>query len=92
LESEVLNYIEAMDRGPSLIKEKPIGLNVVEETHTILMHGVRGSKKRPGQLRKEQNWIAETSLMAEIEDARYVPPRSRLRPSRRPARQVSDIL
>lgn len=70
-EKEVLNYVNAATRGLELIGERGMSLNVLKEIHEVMMTGVRGSGKRPGEFRKEQNAISHTKR---IEDARFVPP------------------
>lgn len=68
---EVANYIRALEHGLVRLKELPISLRLIRELHGILLEGVRGENKRPGQFRNVQNWIGRTSNIA---DARYVPP------------------
>jgi Fic family protein len=70
--AEVANYIRAMDFGLSNTQDRPLGLNVLKEMHALLMEGVRGSDKRPGQFRRERNWIGPPSCR--LEEASYVPP------------------
>lgn len=70
-EKEVLNYVNAATRGLELIAERGLSLNVLLQIHEVMMTGVRGSSKRPGEFRKEQNAISHTKR---IEDARFVPP------------------
>ena len=67
---EVQNYIEAMNRALNELEHTPFSSRLVRKTHRILMKGVRGAHKQPGEFRKCQNWIGGTS----INDAVFVPP------------------
>lgn len=69
---EVVNYIRALNHGLERLADLPICVRLTNEMHSILLEGVRGRDKRPGELRTEQNWIG--SHGATIEVARYVPP------------------
>jgi Fic family protein len=69
---EVANYVRALDHGVSRLRQIPLTLNLVRELHGILMEGVRGSDRRPGEFRKCQNWIGPPR--SKIAEARYVPP------------------
>jgi Fic family protein len=55
--SEVLNYIKATDYAMERMKELPLCLRLLKETHEILLSGIRGSEKSPGEFRRSQNWI-----------------------------------
>ncbi|HEV2461858.1 MAG TPA: Fic family protein, partial [Ktedonobacterales bacterium] len=50
----------------------PISLRLVRKMHEILLSGVRGQQKRPGDFRKEQNWVGGTTTT--LANAHYVPP------------------
>lgn len=65
---EVLNYVGALETG--LKNEMPISLNFVKGLHFILMQGVRGQNRAPGEFRRIQNRIGGASA----HDAAYVPP------------------
>ena len=70
---EVQNYIRAIHFGIEQITNPgglPLCCRLLKEIHKILMSGVRGEQKTPGEFRRSQNWIGGSSIM----DARYVPP------------------
>jgi Fic family protein len=68
---EVLNYRKAMGRAVDLMKELPLCQRVIKEAHNILMHGVRGQGKAPGEYRKIPNWIGPPGTP--MERATYIP-------------------
>ena len=68
---EVQNYIKAINYGVEKIKNGfPVCTRLIREIHKILMHGVRGEHKTPGEFRKSQNWIGGSMPST----AKYVPP------------------
>jgi len=67
---EVHNYIEAMNISIEALKELPLSLRLIRKAHKILMSGVRGQSKTPGEFRKSQNWIGGGSLKT----ATFIPP------------------
>ncbi len=70
---EVLNYRSAMRHAIDwLDRNLPFNTALISNIHRELMSGVRGAKKEPGQIRKEQNWIGRPG--AAIEQASYIPP------------------
>jgi len=68
---EILNYRKAMRRAEELLKDLPLCQRVVKEAHTVLLDGVRGHNKSPGEYRRIPNWIGPPGC--KIEEARYVP-------------------
>jgi Fic family protein len=67
---EVRNYIDAMNMAIAELEKLPVSTRLLCDTHAILMRGVRGQAKNPGQIRKMQNWIGGSGPM----DAAFVPP------------------
>ena len=68
--NEVNNYINAMNYAIESIKKIPLSIRLLKEIHKILLQGVRGENKQPGEIRKSQNWIGGNS----ITDAHFIPP------------------
>jgi len=68
---EVLNYRRAMRTAVEMMKNLPLCQRVIRDAHRVLMEGVRGDSKAPGEYRKTQNWIGSHGCL--IEEARFVP-------------------
>ena len=67
--SEVQNYIQAINYAVGRLDELPLSNRLLRETHAILLQGVRGEHKRPGEFRVSQNWIGVS-----LRNAAFVPP------------------
>lgn len=58
--TEVCNYVEALKYARAQMvspKGLPLSMRLLNETHRLLMRGVRGAGKAPGEVRRTQNWI-----------------------------------
>lgn len=67
---EVQNYIEAINTAVEDLQQLPLSIRVLKQTHAVLMQGVRGDHKMPGEFRTSQNWIGGSNL----NNAVFVPP------------------
>jgi Fic family protein len=66
---EVQNYIKAIRYAIRRLEELPLCNRLLRETHGILLQGVRGANKQPGEFRASQNWIGVS-----LRNAVFVPP------------------
>jgi len=69
---EVINYINALNYGLERLSTLPLSLRLIREIHSLLMQGVRGADRHPGEFRTSQNWIGH--LGGTIGTAKFVPP------------------
>ena len=70
--SDVVNYIKATEFALNRLRSLPLCNRLIKETHAVLMEGVRGEEKSPGEFRYSQNWIGGQG--STIRNARYIPP------------------
>ena len=68
---EVLNYRAALRESERLLADLPLSQRVIRDAHRVLMDGVRGQGKAPGEYRRVPNWIGPAGCT--IEQARFVP-------------------
>jgi Fic family protein len=78
---EVLNYVRAMNHGLERLATLPLSIRLIREIHDVLLSGVRGGSRNPGQLRQIQNWIGPGGRT--VKTASFVSP---------PPQQVQDVL
>jgi Fic family protein len=67
---EVQNYITALNFAINSLEKLPLSIRLLKKSHEVLLEGVRGKTKAPGEIRKTQNWIGGSSL----QDAYFIPP------------------
>ena len=70
--ADVVNYIKATEFAITRLQTLPLCNRLIKETHAVLMKGVRGQEKNPGEFRYSQNWIGGQG--STIKNARYIPP------------------
>ena len=70
---EVRNYITALKHGIDRLDGGfPLSLRLIKEMHGLLLEGVRGHERTPGDFRRSQNWISSPDNRPAT--ARFVPP------------------
>jgi Fic family protein len=67
---EVRNYIDAINYAVAELRNLPLSNRLLKQSHAILLQGVRGEHKQPGEFRTSQNWIGGSGLT----DAAFIPP------------------
>lgn len=67
--AEVQNYIRAINTAIASLETLPLSSRLLRQTHAILMDGVRGETKQPGEFRLSQNWIGVS-----LKNAVFIPP------------------
>ncbi len=70
--ADVINYIRATEYALNRLHTLPLCNRLIKETHAVLMEGVRGQEKSPGEFRASQNWIGAAG--STLKTARYIPP------------------
>ena len=70
--AEVNNYVNAINYAIKRIKDDnfPLSSRLIREIHAVLLKGVRGEYKTPGEFRRSQNFIGGSMPSNAI----YVPP------------------
>lgn len=79
---EVTNYLRAFRLVQGQLRDPsglPISVRLMSDAHRLLLDGVRGQGRQPGELRRSQNWIGGTRPG----NAAFVPP---------PPERVPDLL
>lgn len=69
---EIVNYIKATNYAFNRLKDLPLSMRLIRETHKVLLSNVRGKEKMPGEFRKTQNWIGPSG--STIKTASFIPP------------------
>jgi Fic family protein len=69
---EVVNYVRAMNYGLARLTGFPLSLRLIREIHGVLLEGVRGQERTPGEFRRSQNWVGPADCS--LNSAEYVPP------------------
>lgn len=67
--NEIQNYIRAINYSIEQLDKLPVSNRLLKNTHKVLLKGVRGKHKLPGEFRKSQNWLGAT-----LKDAVFIPP------------------
>ena len=67
-----INYVKGVQYALERRKTLPLCNRLLREIHAVLMEGVRGEDKNPGEFRRSQNWIGPQGCS--LKEARYIPP------------------
>jgi Fic family protein len=70
---DICNYLDALEyarRQLARPKGLPLSMRLINGAHRRLLKGGRGAQRRPGEIRRSQNWIGGTRPG----NARFVPP------------------
>lgn len=70
--ADVINYVKATQYALEQLERLPICNRLLRSIHAVLMEGVRGQEKNPGEFRRSQNWIGPAGCS--LKNARYIPP------------------
>lgn len=70
--ADVINYVNGVQHALKLRETLPLCNRLLREVHAVLMEGVRGEEKNPGEFRRSQNWIGPQGCS--LKEARYIPP------------------
>ncbi len=69
---EIVNYIKAMKYAFMRLEDFPLCNRLIKEIHSVLLSGVRGNEKNPGEFRRSQNWIGQAGC--NLKNAAFIPP------------------
>jgi Fic family protein len=69
---EVINYKKAIKYAEDRLSDLPLSGRLFKEIHKILLNGVRGRNKNPGNFRNGQVFIGKSG--ENIENATFIPP------------------
>ena len=69
---EVINYRKALKTAIDEMEKLSLSTRVIRKAHEVLLQGVRGQNKDPGNFRRQQVFIGKPGAI--IEHATYVPP------------------
>jgi len=75
---EVINYVRAVNHGLERLTDMPVCIRLIREMHRVLLEGVRGSDRKPGELRRGQNYIGPRP--GTLAEAVFIPPPADLIP------------
>jgi Fic family protein len=70
--ADVINHIKATEYAINRLQTLPLCNRLIKETHAVLMDGVHGQEKSPGEFRHSQNRIGAQG--SALTTARYIPP------------------
>lgn len=69
---EIVNYIKATHYAFNRLRDLPLCMRLIKETHAVLLSNVRGKEKMPGEFRESQNWIGHAG--STLKNASFIPP------------------
>ena len=70
--AEVINHIKATEFSIARMNELPLCNRLIREAHSVLMEGLRGQEKNPGEFRHSQHWIGGQG--STLKNASFIPP------------------
>lgn len=70
--AEVERYLSAIRHAFDRLSVLPLSQRLIKEVHAVLLRGVRGEERYPGELRRSPVWIGTGN--ATLADAIFVPP------------------
>ena len=68
---EVTQCHRAMSHAEHMLRELPLSLRLIRESHRVLLASGRGKQRSPGEYRRIQNWIGPPGCP--LEEANFVP-------------------